>query len=260
MKKLQTVVNLRGLWTLFRKEILRFAKVWMQTIINPLISTSLYFLVFGVALGSRLKTIDGVPYIEFVIPGLIMLSMITASFSNCASSLFQSKINGTIIDLLVAPIGALEILVAYVAAAMVRAFLVGRLVFGVAFIFTGTEISHLLWCLLFAGGVSAFFSLLDILLAVWAEKFDHLALLPNFVLTPLTFLGGVFYSVDMLPSPWDSISRFNPILYMINGMRYGLLGISDVPVGLSGAALTLLLIVLTLITHRVLSVGYKLRT
>lgn len=251
--------NLTGLKTLFLKEVRRFSTVWKQTVLSPLITTSLYFLVFGVALGSRLKTIDGVPYIEFVVPGLIMLSMITNAFLNTSSSLFQSKINGTLLDVLVAPLGASEIVLAYVGAAMLRAFVVGSLVFLVATAFTGFHMAHPGWALLFALAVSASFALLGILAAMWAEKFDHLSIFPNFVLTPLTFLGGVFYSIDMLPAPWDTVSRFNPVLYMVNGLRYGILGISDVDVIWSAVTLCALLAALMATTWYAVHSGYNLR-
>jgi ABC-2 type transport system permease protein len=234
--------------------------VWQQTVLSPLVTTSLYFLVFGVALGSRLREIDGVPYIEFVIPGLMMLSMITNSFLNTASSLFQSKINGTIIDLLVAPIGTSEFIVAYVAAAAVRALLVGGLVYLVAVVFTGVHIHSVLWTLYFAIAVSMAFALLGLIAAIWSEKFDHLSLFPNFVLTPLTFLGGVFYSVRMLPSPWDAVSRANPILYMVNGLRHGLLGVSDVSVVTSALAVAALCALLFVVTAAMFRSGYKLRS
>lgn len=249
-----------ALRSLFAKEVRRFSKVWMQTVFSPLITTSLYFLVFGVALGSRLQEIDGIPYIEFVIPGLVMLGIISNSFLNTASSLFQAKINGTITDLLVAPIGAMEILIAYVGAAMLRASIVGSLVYLVACLFTGFRIEHPGWVLFFLFGVSATFAMLGILAALWSEKFDHLSIFPNFVLTPMTFLGGVFYSVDMLPEPWNQISRANPVLYMVNGLRHGLLGISDVPVLYSAAFVSVLVVVLVVVTARVLDSGWRLRT
>ena len=254
------MINTVGLRTLFIKEIHRFSKVWVQTVMSPLITTTLYFLVFGVALGNRLDEVLGVPYIEFVIPGLIMLSMITNSFLNTASSLFQSKINGTIVDLLVAPIGTAELLAGYVAAASVRAFLVGGLVYAVASVFTGVTVASVGWTLYFGFTVSVSFSLLGLIAAVWADKFDHLSLFPNFILTPLTFLGGVFYSIDMLPEPWDSVSRANPILYMVNGLRHGLLGISDVHVGVAAAGAGILCALCTIGAVLLLRTGYKLRS
>ena len=245
--------------TLFRKELRRFSKVWLQTVLSPLVTTSLYFLVFGVALGSRLREIDGVPYIRYVVPGLMMLAMISNAFLNCASSLFQSKINGTIVDLLVAPIGVSEILLAYVTAAMVRALIVGSLVYLVAGVFVGFDVAHPGWVLYFGVTVSACFATLGLMAALWAEKFDHLSVFPNFVLTPLTFLGGVFYSIDMLPAPYDAISRVNPILYTVNGLRHGMLGTSDVPPVTSAIAVASLLIVLLASCGWLLARGYKLR-
>lgn len=253
------MINRIGLWTLFRKEVHRFVKVWAQTVMSPLITTSLYFLVFGVALGARLRTIAGVPYIEFVIPGLVMLAMITNAFLNTSSSLFQSKVNGTVVDLLVAPLGAREILIAYVGAAVCRALMVGSLVYLVAVGFTGVRMYSLAWTLYFAVTVSMAFAMLGLLAAIWSQRFDHLSLFPNFILTPLTFLGGVFYSIDMLPPPWDTISRLNPILYMVNGLRLGLLGVSDVPVRGSALAVGVLCALLAALCGLVIGRGYKLR-
>lgn len=253
-------INPVALQTLFLKEVRRFSKVWLQTLLSPLVTTSLYFLVFGVALGSRLKTIGETPYIEFVVPGLMMLSMINASFLNASSSLFQSKIHGTYVDLLTAPIGAPELILAYLGASLIRALFVGSLVWGVAAFFVGPQIRYPGWVLFFSVTVSAAFALLGLMAATYSQKFDHLAILPNFVLTPLTFLGGVFYSVTMLPEPWSTISRLNPILYTVNGLRYGLLGVSDVPVWPAAAAVSMLLAVLLALTARILGRGVGLRT
>jgi ABC-2 type transport system permease protein len=248
-----------ALKALFLKECRRFGKVWMQTVFSPLVTTSLYFLVFGVALGSRLREVDGVPYIDFVVPGLVMLAIISNSFLNASSSLFQSKINGTIVDLLVAPLGAAEMLVAYLGASLIRGLIVGSLVYLVAGLFSGFSMAHPGWVLYFAVCVSLTFGCLGLISALWAEKFDHLSIVPNFVLTPLTFLGGVFYSIDMLPAPWDFISRLNPILYMVNGLRYGLLGVSDVPIVNAALFLGVLLAVLLVAAGILLGRGWKLR-
>ncbi|MBW2589034.1 MAG: ABC transporter permease [Deltaproteobacteria bacterium] len=233
-----------ALKTLFIKEIRRFSKVWLQTVLSPLVTTSLYFLVFGVALGSRLREISGVPYIQFVVPGLVMMTMIRDSFLNTSSSLFQSKINGTITDILVAPIGAFEMLLAYVGAAMIRAIIVGTLVYLVALTFTWFPLHHIGWTVFFTIFVTA----------------THLAIFPNFVLLPLAFLGGVFYSIDLLPEPWNTISRFNPLLYMVNGLRYGFLGVADVsPVTSAGVVLVSFLVLLG-VTSALLRSGYNLRS
>ncbi len=249
-----------ALKTLFLKEVRRFSKVWLQTVLSPLVTTSLYFLVFGVALGSRLREISGVPYIQFVVPGLVMMTMVRDSFLNTSSSLFQSKINGTIIDILVAPIGALEILIAYVGAAMLRAMIVGLLVYLVALSFTWFPLHHIGWTLFFTVFVTATLALLGIVAALWAQKFDHLAIFPNFVLLPLAFLGGVFYSIDMLPEPWNTISRLNPLLYMVNGLRYGFLGVADVSPSASAGVVMISFFVILGVASAFLRSGYNLRT
>lgn len=249
-----------ALRTLLLKEVRRFSKVWLQTVLSPLVSTSLYFLVFGLALGSRLKTVGDVPYMSYVVPGLMMLSMVNASFLNASSSLFQAKIHGTIVDLMTAPIGAAEIVLSHVGASVLRALIVGSLVWGVATAFTGPMLAHPGWALFFSVAVSATFAQLGLIAAIYSKKFDHLAILPNFVLTPLTFLGGVFYSIDMLPEPWATVSRFNPILYTVNGLRYGLLGQSDVPLLPASLAVGGLLLGLTVVTTRILEHGVGLRS
>jgi len=252
-------VNHIGTATLTIKELRRFSKVWMQTVFSPLITTSLYFLVFGVALGSRLSEIEGVPYILFVVPGLMMLAMISNSFLNTSSSLFQSKINGTVIDILSAPVGTGEILIAYVSAGMCRGLIVGSLVLVVATMFTGWHMERPLVALSFALMVTASFAFWGLVAAVWAEKFDQLSIFPNFVLTPLTFLGGVFYAVNMLPEPWQTVSRMNPVLYMVGGLRHGMLGGAEVNLGLCYAVVALTLVVSWFAAWVLLSRGYKLR-
>jgi ABC-2 type transport system permease protein len=253
-------VSTIALRTLFLKEIRRFSKVWLQTVLSPLVTTSLYFLVFGVALGSRLREISGVPYIQFVVPGLVMMTMVRDAFLNTSSSLFQSKINGTITDLLVAPIGAFEMLVAYVGAAMLRAFIVGVLVYVVALTFTYFPLHHVGWTLFFGVFVTATLALLGMVAALWAQKFDHLAIFPNFVLLPLAFLGGVFYSIDLLPEPWHTVSLFNPLLYMVNGLRYGFLGVADVTPEASAGVVLLSFGVLLAVASALLRSGYSLRS
>ena len=253
-------MNAIALRTLFLKEVRRFSKVWLQTVLSPLVTTSLYFLVFGVALGSRLREISGVPYIQFVVPGLVMMTMVRDAFLNTSSSLFQSKINGTIIDILVAPIGAAEMLLAYVGAAMLRAFIVGALVYVVALGFTFFPLHDAGWTLFFSVFVTATLALLGMIAALWAEKFDHLAIFPNFVLLPLAFLGGVFYSIDLLPEPWHTVSLLNPLLYMVNGLRYGFLGVADVSPQASAGVVLVSFAVLLAVAGALLRRGYNLRS
>jgi ABC-2 type transport system permease protein len=261
-------MNLRSTWTLFRKEVWRFAKVWLQTVFSPLVTTALYFLVFGVALGSRLGSIGWttasgdtftVGYDHFVVPGLMMLTMISNSFLNTSSSLFQSKINGTLGDLLVAPMGAREWLVAYVGAAVLRGLLVGSLVWLVAGAFVGWRMAHPLWVLYFGVTVTVSFACLGLVAAMWAHKFDQLSIFPNFVVQPLTFLGGVFYVVTDLPPLWETISRCNPVLYTVAGLRFGLLGSAEIPVAVSAAICGVAMVVGLTVAGVALERGWRLR-
>lgn len=218
-----------GARTLFRKELMRFAKIAGQTIISPVVTTMLYFLVFGYSLGDRLREIDGIPYVDFLVPGLVLLALVNNAFINSAFSLFIAKIHGTLVDILVTPLTYLQLLFGYTAASVVRACLIGAIIWGVASLMGANVSYNLGLMLLYLILVSLGFALLGLVIAIVATDFDHINLLPNFLITPLTFLGGVFYSVEMLPEPWDYVSRFNPILYLVNGLRYSMTGVSDVP-------------------------------
>lgn len=222
--------HLRGPWTLFRKEIQRFWAIAGQTIISPVITTMLYFLVFGYSLGDRLQEIKGIPYVDFLVPGLVMLALINNAYINSAFSLFVAKIHGTIVDLLATPLSYTQFLAAYVAASLVRAMLIGGIIWVVAIVMGARAWFNVPVALLFMILTSLAFAFLGVIIAILGEDFDHINLLPTFLITPLSFLGGVFYSIEMLPGPWDKVSLFNPVLYMVNGVRYGMTGISDVPV------------------------------
>lgn len=219
-----------GAWMLFKKEILRFWNIAGQTIISPVITTMLYFLVFGYSLGDRLQEIQGVPYVDFLVPGLVMLALISNAYINSAFSLFIAKIHGTIVDLLVTPLSYLQFLSAYVAAAIARALLIGGIIWVVAILMGASAWHNIGIALVFMVLTALCFAFIGVVIAILGEDFDHINLLPNFLITPLTFLGGVFYSIDMLPAPWDTVSLFNPVLYMVNGVRYGMVGVTDVPV------------------------------
>jgi ABC-2 type transport system permease protein len=252
-------VNTIGFQTLLSKETRRFLKVPGQTIAQPVITTALYFLVFGFALGGRVRELDGITYVRFIVPGLVMLSLIQNAFLNTASSMFIAKMQGTIVDLLVAPLSPLELLGAFTLAAVVRGLLVAAIVWFVAALFTGFSVAHPLWVAAFAVLVATEFALFGLVVAIWSDKFEQLNLIPTFVITPLTFLGGVFYSAQMLPEPWAFITRLNPVLYMVEGLRYGVLGQAHASpwtgLGLT-AALTLGSGVLV---WSMLARGYKLR-
>jgi ABC-2 type transport system permease protein len=252
-------VNWIGFKTLLNKETRRFLKVPGQTLAQPVVTTALYFLVFGFALGGRVREIGGVPYVRFIVPGLVMLSLIQNAFLNTASSMFIAKVQGTIVDLLVAPLSAAELLIAFTLAALVRGLMVGGIVWFVAAIFTGFSIAHPIWVLIFALLVSLTFALIGLIIAIWSDKFEQLNLIPTFIITPLSFLGGVFYSARMLPEPWASITRANPILYMVEGLRYGILGIENTSPFLGLAICGAIAGVSLALGWWMLSSGYKLR-
>jgi len=248
-----------GFRTLFWKETRRFLRVPGQTLAQPIVTTALYFLVFGYALGGRVRELDGVPYIQFIVPGLVMLGIIQNSFLNSASSMFIMKMQGTIVDLLVAPISTAEILAAFVLAAIVRGLLVGTITWGVAAVFVGVHVAHPGWVIVSALLVGTTFALAGLVVAIWSEKFEQLNLVPTFVITPLTFLGGVFYSAQMLPEPWASVTRANPILYMVEGLRYGLVGVAHTSPWQGVAITSGVMAVALLVATWMLKTGYKLR-
>jgi ABC-2 type transport system permease protein len=216
-----------GLQTLFRKEVRRFLKVPGQTLVSPAVTTALYLVVFGFAIGGAIRTVAGVPYIDYMVPGLIMLGVVSASFLNTSSSMFGMKLQGTIIDLLVTPLGPGEIVTAMVGAAVVRGLLVALMIWLVSVAFRGLHVAQPHLALLFPVLAAIGFGAVGLLTGLWADKFEQLNAVPAFVLTPLTFLGGVFYDVRMLPAGLEAVSRANPILYLVEGTRHGFLGHSD---------------------------------
>lgn len=248
-----------GAWTLFKREFLRFWRMSRQTILSPVITTLLYFLVFGYSLGGRLRDIDGVPYIDFLVPGLVMLGVISNAFMNSSFSLFISKIHGVLVDLLVSPLSYFQIMFGYVASSILRAMIIGGAIWGVAALMGARAWFNIPLSLLMLVLTALVFALLGLIVAILAEDFDHINLVPSFLITPLTFLGGVFYSIKMLPSPWDTVSRFNPILYMVNGLRYAMTGHSDVPYWQGLVCLVALSFILGAIVLWLLRTGYKLR-
>jgi ABC-2 type transport system permease protein len=219
-----------GTWMLFRKELERFWSVAGQTIISPVVTTLLYFLVFGYSLKDRMREIQGVPYVEFLVPGLVMLALINNSFINSAFSFFITKIHGNIVDVLVTPLNPIQLTVGYTAASIIRGLIVGGCIWGVAAAMGAGTIHNPAIVIAFMLLTSFAFASLGLAIAIVAEDFDHINLLPNFLITPLTFLGGVFYSIEMLPGIWPTVSKFNPVLYMVNGIRYGMTGVSDVSI------------------------------
>ena len=248
-----------GLRTLLSKEVKRFLRVPGQTVLAPLVSTSLYFVVFGYSLGGRVHQIDGVPYLRFIVPGLVFLGIANNAFLNSSSSLFIAKLQGTVVDLLAAPLGAAELLCGFIGGAMIRGLVVGGLIWLVAAFRTGFGLSHLGVSALALVLTSYVFSVLGLLAGLWAEKFEQVNIFPTFIMLPLTFLGGVFYSVKSLPSPWDTISLFNPMVYMAELMRYGFLGASSFDPRVGVSALSVLAAASTAVAAAALRSGYKLK-
>lgn len=249
-----------GFRTLLSKEVRRFMRVPGQTVLSPLITTTLYFLVFGFTVSSRTEPMEGVTYARFIVPGLIMLGVISNSFLNTSSSLFVAKLQGTIVDLLVAPLSYFEILSALILAAVARGLLIGTAMWIVAGLFTTFQVAHPVWALTFVLLVATFFGAAGILVAVWAEKFEQINLVPTFVITPLTFLGGVFYSVKRLPAFFQEAALANPVLYMVEGLRFGILGASDVPPYVGLCMLVAFNAVTIGVAYRWLVTGYRLRS
>ena len=252
-------MNLTGLRTLFSKEVRRFLRVPGQTVLSPLISTTLYFAVFGVTLGGRMEAATGQRYLPFIVPGLVFLGLANNAFLNTSSSLFIMKIQGTVVDLLVAPLGPGELLLGFVGGGMVRGLAVGLLTWGVALVFAGWQLAHPLVTVAFLLGIAYVFSVLGLVAAVWAEKFEQINFFPTFVMLPLTFLGGVFYSISILPEPWRTLSHFNPMVFMVEGLRYGMLGRAALPPTIGGVLLVVLALASTAATYGLLARGYKLK-
>lgn len=249
----------RGSYVLFQRETKRFMKMAGQTLLSPVITTMLYFVVFGFTLGARLQEVRGVPYVDFLVPGLIMLNLINSAYLNAAFSLFLSKVHGSVVDVLLTPLTPLQIMTGYLGASLLRALLTGGIIWIVAGLMGAGTLYNFGITVIFMVLTSLAFAELGLVVAIWARDFDHVNFLPSFLLMPLTFLGGVFYSIEMLPAQWAIVSKFNPILYMVNGLRYGMTGVSDVPVLLGLAIVGGLVLVFGLLAAYLLASGRKLR-
>lgn len=253
--------NLVALYTITRREIMRVVRIWSQTLIPPVITMTLYFVIFGKLVGSRIGTIEhGFTYIQYLAPGLVMMSIINNSYANISSSFFGAKFQRSVEEMLVSPMPNWVILLGYVAGSVARGLVVGALVLGVALFFTALHITHPLVMLVSVILGATIFALAGFVNAIYAKKFDDIALVPTFVLTPLTYLGGVFYSVNMLKEPWQAISRANPILYMVNTFRYGVIGVSDVDVVTGLVVMLGFVIGLSIIALQLLKRGVGLRS
>ncbi|MHB1272884.1 MAG: ABC transporter permease [Rhodanobacter sp.] len=253
--------NLVALHTIARREIVRIVRIWTQTLIPPAITMTLYFVIFGKLIGSRIGTIEGgFSYMQYIVPGLVMMSIINNSYMNISSSFFGAKFQRSVEEMLVAPMANWVILLGYVIGAVARGLVVGLLVLLIALFFTSLHVAHPLITLASVVLGATIFALAGFINAIYAKKFDDIALVPTFVLTPLTYLGGVFYSIKMLGEPWQAISRINPILYMVNAFRFGVLGISDVPVGMAFVVMLVFVVGLSIMALQLLRRGVGLRS
>ncbi|WP_114784937.1 ABC transporter permease [Vibrio tetraodonis] len=251
-------------WTAFcsllGKEVHRFTRIWVQTLVPPAITMSLYFIIFGRLIGSRIGEMNGFSYMEYIVPGLIMMSVITNSYSNVASSFFSAKLQKNIEELLVAPVPNYVIIFGYVMGGVTRGLLVGFIVTLVSLLFVDLQVDH--WGIIFLTVfmTSIVFALGGLINAVYAKTFDDISIIPTFVLTPLTYLGGVFYSISLLPEFWQGVSKINPIVYMVNAFRYGFLGISDVGIVESFSVLAVFVILLYSVAHYLITKGIGIRS
>jgi len=242
------------------KEVLRFTRIWIQTILPPMITTALYFVIFGRLIGSQIGDIHGFQYMEYIVPGLILMAVITNSYANVVSSFYSAKFQHNIEEMLVAPVPNYLIMIGYIGGGLARGLAVGVAVTIVALFFTAIPLHNLWVAVSVLLLTSVLFSLAGLINAIYATSFDHISIIPTFVLTPLTYLGGVFYTVAMLPPLWQSVSLANPILYMVNAFRYGLLGVSDVNLGVAYMAIVGFIAVLFGFALYLLNRGYGIRT
>lgn len=249
-----------SLTTIARKEIQRFIRIWTQTLIPPVITQTLYFVVFGSFIGSQLSTINGISYMQFIVPGLVMMAIITSSYMNVVSSFYIMKFARNIEELLVSPTPNWVVVTGFVIGGVARGLLTGGIVFAVSLFFTRPHIEHIVIILVFALLTAIVFSLGGLLNAIFAKKFDDTSIFTTFILTPLTYLGGVFYAIDKLPGVWQTISKFNPLVYMIDGFRFGFYGFSSVSVVLSFGMLVLFILVLVWANLYLLKKGTGLRS
>ena len=252
-------MNTQAIRVIFHKEMARFFRTIIESLISPVISTSLYFVVFGAAIGSRIETVDGVTYGAFIVPGLIMLTVITQSVSNASFAINFQKFSGTIYELLSAPISATEIVIGYVGAAAAKSVLIGLVILATAYLFVDLPIAHPFAMLALLALTSFSFSLFGFIIGIWAKDFQQLQLIPLLVLTPLIFLGGSFYSVDMLPGIWRSIALFNPVVYLVSVFRWSFFDTADVPIAVSLLAIALFTALCLAVVWWIFRTGWRIR-
>jgi ABC-2 type transport system permease protein len=252
--------NRHGVWAIYRFEMARALRTLLQSLLTPVITTSLYFVVFGSAIGSRITEMDGVAYGAFIVPGLIMLSLFTESIFNASFGIYFPKFTGTIYEILSAPVSALEIVLAYVGAAATKSIALGVIILATASLFVPIRILHPAWMVAFLVLTASTFSLFGFIIGIWAKGFEQLQLIPMLIVAPLTFLGGAFYSIDMLPPVWQTVSLFNPLVYLISGFRWSFHGTSDVGVETSLAATLGFFAICLALVGWIFRTGYRLKS
>jgi len=252
-------MNFRGVYAIYYREMARTGRSLLQSVVSPVISTSLYFVVFGAAIGSRITQIDGIPYGSFIVPGLVMLMLLTQSTANASFGIYFPKFVGTIYELLSAPVSALEIVIGFVGAAATKSILLGAIIMLTAALFVPLRIEHPVWMLAFLVLTAVTFSLLCFIIGIWAVGFEQLQFIPLLIITPLTFLGGTFYSISVLPPLWQKIALFNPLVYLISGFRWSFFGLADVNVGISLAMVAVFLTICLAIVWWIFHTGFRLK-
>lgn len=251
--------NGHGVWAMYRFQMVRFFRTLGESLATPVITTALYFVVFGSAIGSRIDQVGGVPYGSFIVPGLIMLSLFTNSIFNASFGIYFPKFTGTIYELLSAPVSFLEIVIAFVGAAATKSVILGLVILATAYLFVPVQILHPVWMVAFLILVSFAFSLLGFIIGIWAQSFEQLNFIPMLIVTPLTFLGGAFYTIDMLPEAWRPVALANPVVYLISGFRWAFFGLQDVAVGVSLATTVGFIAILLAVTAWIFKTGYRLK-
>jgi len=253
------LINRNGIWAIYRTEMARTMRTVWQSVATPVITTALYFIVFGGAIGSRMQSVGGVGYGAFIVPGLIMLTILTQSISNGSIGIYFPKFTGTIFEILSAPLSGFEAVLAYVGAAATKSVVIGLIILVTATFFVQVQILHPVWMVAFLLLTSVTFSLFGFIIGIWAKNFEQLAIIPSLVVTPLTFLGGAFYSIDMLPQPWQTISLFNPVVYLVSGFRWSFYGVGDVSVAASLGFTAGFMAVCLVLLWWMFKTGYRLK-
>ena len=253
-------MNWRGVWAIYQFEMARWRRTLLQSVVSPVLSTSLYFVVFGSAIGSRINSIDGVSYGAFIVPGLIMLTLLTNSIANASFGIYFPRFTGTIYEVLSAPVSSLEVVLGYVGSAATKSVILGLIILATAGFFVPIHVAHPFWMLLFLVLTAVTFSMFGFLIGIWADSFEKLQAIPLLVVTPLAFLGGSFYSINVLPPFWQKVTLFNPVVYLISGFRWSFYNLADVSVAVSLGMTAVFLGVCAVLVWRIFKTGYRLKT